>query len=197
MCKNLKCENVTNVTTATYVKNKNAKYKNSTSYVKKKKNVTNVKKYRVTHEKYFRINAKTKKKSHKCKIPKNHKSKKKWEEFYLNTTQGRIGSAWFLDSSNLHVGVGVRFDLLLFFFLHSLMNLFILRYHVLKGFNVCTRNVEQTVLMRRLISLGATHATELGFPGPAFGLRLTGQINNITVFSSCYYGISIKCVSIN
>ena len=50
---------VTNVTTATYVKNENAKCKNSTSYVK---NVTNVKK-----------------KSHKCKIHAvtNVKRKKK------------------------------------------------------------------------------------------------------------------------
>ena len=78
------------------------------------------------------------------------------------------------------------------------INLVILRY---SRFEKDSRNVDQTVLMRRLmrrlVTLGGKHATELGFHCPDFGLKLTGQINNIAVFSSCYYGKSIKCVTIN
>ena len=72
----LNVKTVTNVTTATFVKNKNAKCKNSTSYVKKKK-CHKCEKIQSHKCKILSvINVKTKK-GHKCKIPKTTNVKKK------------------------------------------------------------------------------------------------------------------------
>ena len=79
----LNVKTVTNVTTATYVKNKNAKCKNSTSYVK---NVTNVEKKKSHKCKIPAVTNVKRKKSHKCKIQKTINVKNWMVGFYLNVT---------------------------------------------------------------------------------------------------------------